>query len=40
MNKVVLIIVKNLFIPIWSSDGVIQIQLIRVFAIIVLTILL
>ena len=40
MNKVMLSIVKNLFIPIWSSDGVIQTQLIRVFAIILLTILL
>lgn len=38
MNKVVLIIVKNLFILIWSSDGVIQTQLIRVFAVILLTI--
>ena len=40
MNNVAWTIIKNLFIPIWSSDGVIQIQLIRVFAIILLTILL
>ena len=40
MNNVAWTIIKNLFIPFWSSDGVIQIQLIRVFAIILLTILL
>ena len=38
MNKVVLTIIKNLFTPIWCSDGVIQTQLIRVFAITLLTI--
>lgn len=40
MNKVVLSIVKNLFTPIWCSDGIIQTQLMRVFAVILLTILL
>lgn len=38
MNKVVLNIVKNLFTPVWCSDGVIQTQLMRVFTVILLTI--
>ena len=40
MNNVWWIIIKNLFIPIWYSDGVIQIQLTPIFAIILLIILL
>ena len=40
MDNVWWTIIKNLFIPIWYSDGVIQIQLIPIFIIILLIILL